>query len=49
MKVVIRKIDSEVVYRQSPDFEDGYGIKNAIILYGGTEDDYEETIEEGGQ
>ena len=30
----------EIVYRQFPDFETGFGIANAIQLFGGTETDY---------
>lgn len=41
-KVVRRKIDGVTVYRQSPDFENGKGIENAIALHGGKIDDYEE-------
>jgi len=42
MKVVKRKSDGKIVYRSEPEFEEGFGIKNAISLYGGLPDDYEE-------
>ncbi len=32
MKVV--KLNGVIVYKQTPDFEDGMGIKNATILFG---------------
>lgn len=42
MKVVKRKSDGEIVYRQEPEFETGKGIKSAVVLEGGKEEDYEE-------
>ena len=45
MKIVKRKSDGVVVYRQMPEFEVGFGIKNAVILEGGKADDYEEVDE----
>lgn len=41
MKVVKRK-NGEIVYRQEPEFEDGKGILNAVVLEGGEAEDYEE-------
>jgi len=42
MKVVKRKSDGKIVYRSSPEFEEGFGIKNAVVLEGGIPEDYEE-------
>ena len=42
MKVVKGKIDGKIVYRSEPEFEEGFGIKNAIALHGGIPKDYEE-------
>jgi hypothetical protein len=42
MKVVKRKSDGKIVYRSSPEFEEGFGIKNAVVLDGGLHEDYEE-------
>lgn len=43
MKVVKRKSDGEIVYRSDPEFEKGFGIKNAVAIHGGLPEDYEET------
>ena len=42
MWVVKRKSTGEIIYRQSPDFESGFGIKNATIIAGIPENDLEE-------
>ena len=48
MKVVKRKSDGKIVYRSNPEFEEGFGIKNAIALNNlqggnfGNPEDYEE-------
>jgi hypothetical protein len=48
MKVVKRKSDGKIVYRSEPEFEKGFGIKNAVVLEGGLPKDYEEVeITEG--
>jgi hypothetical protein len=41
-KVVIKKGTGEIVYIQSPDFEDGKGIENACKLRGFSPDELEE-------
>lgn len=40
MKVVKRINDNKIMYRSIPDFAEGVGIENAVILYGIS--DYEE-------
>lgn len=45
MKIVRRKSDGVIVYRQQPEFEEGLGIKSAVIIDGGKPDDYEEVEE----
>lgn len=47
MKITRRVSDGSVVYYQSPDFEDGKGILNAVALYGGVSGDYEEVTISG--
>ena len=42
MKVVKRKSDGKIVYRSEPEFEEGLGIKNAVIISQGKPEDYEE-------
>jgi len=42
MKVVKRKSNGKIVYRSEPEFEEGFGIKNAVVLEGGNPEDYEE-------
>ncbi len=42
MKVVKRISDGIIIYSQIPNFEPGNGITNAILLYGGNKNDYEE-------
>lgn len=41
-QVVQRISDGKYVYRESPDFAKGYGIKNAVAMYGGKAEDYKE-------
>lgn len=42
MKVVKNTITEEFVYTSVPEFEQGMGIANALFLWGGSADDYEE-------
>jgi len=42
MKVVKKIATKEIVYRQIPDFDNGFGIINAIQLFKGIPEDYEE-------
>jgi hypothetical protein len=46
MKIVNKIATGETVYYQSPDFEAGVGIQNAIMFYGGVASDYEEVVVE---
>jgi len=39
MKVVKNKVSGRLVYREDPDFKPGYGIKNAVIIGLGTEEE----------
>jgi len=41
-KVVREKETGKIVYRSDPPFEDGFGAKNAALLYGGKPEDYTE-------
>lgn len=43
MKIVRKISTGNTVYYQSPDFEVGIGIKNAVALFGGAPEDYEES------
>ena len=42
MKVVRHKITGRLVYRQEPDFEEGKGIINAVLMGEGPEEELEE-------
>jgi hypothetical protein len=44
VQVVQRKADSKIVYRSIPEFQKGYGIKNAVAIYGGQPTDYIEVL-----
>jgi len=43
MKVAKRRSDQQIAYRSQPEFEKGYGIKNAVARRGGKPEDYYET------
>lgn len=42
MKVVIEIATGKLVYWSDPPFEEGYGIINAVAMFGGKPEDYEE-------
>lgn len=42
MKVVIEIAAGRPRYRSDPPFEKGFGIKNAVAMFGGKPQDYEE-------
>lgn len=42
MKVVIEIATGKPVYRSDPPFKKGFGIKNAVALFGGVAVDYKE-------